>query len=184
MSNLKRVALLSMLALLLLPTAGAGTATPARGGLVEVVLTLDAPPVARGGVLRTLSAVQGSVGTYLGGSVPDGAGKGVGARGAGPGRGEPYLGESVPDVAVQRRYSLVLDGLAVKVPASEVGRLQDVPGVVGVYPSVTYHSLRSSSPGFIGAPALWGSKLKTAGQGVKIGIIDDGLDRTHPYLSA
>ena len=138
MSSLQRVALLSLLALLLLPAAGAGTSAPARGGMVEVIVTLDSPPVARGGHLRTLSAVQGSV--------------------------ESQLGATVPEATVQRRYSYVLDGLAVKVPASELGRLHDVPGVVAVYPSVTYHSLRSRSPGFIGAPAVWGPTLKTAGE--------------------
>ncbi len=53
-----------------------------------------------------------------------------------------------------------------------------------VYPNVTYRALRSSSPAFIGAPALWGQTLSSAGNGVKIGIIDDGLDKTHPYFSA
>ena len=159
MSALKRVALLCMALLLLLPASGAGTTAPGpRGAMVEVVVTLDAPPVARGGHMRTLSAVQGSV--------------------------ESSLAESVPDASVQHRYSLVLDGLAVKVPSGELAQLADLPGVTGVYPSVTYHSTRSSTPGFIGAPAVWGSKLKTAGQGVKIGILDDGLDRTHPYFSA
>src|SRR6187397_2474535 len=101
MSRLKRVALLCM-ALLLLPASGAGTTAPGpRGGMVDVVVTLDAPPVARGGHLRTLSAVQGSV--------------------------ESSLAESVPDASVQRRYSLVLDGLAVKVPAGELGQLDDLP---------------------------------------------------------
>ncbi len=157
MSNLKRIALLSMLALLLLPAAGAGTSAPARGGLVEVVVTLDAPPVARGGHVRTLAAVQGSV--------------------------ESELAATVPQAEIQHRYSYVLDGLAVKVPSSDLDRVQDMPGVTGVYPSVTYRSLRSSTPGFIGAPAVWGPTLKTAGQGVKIGIIDDGVNQTHPYFN-
>ena len=157
MSNLQRVALLSLLALLLLPAAGAGTTPPGTGGgLVEVVITLDAPPLARGGQTRTLSAVQASV--------------------------ESRLEQDLPEAAVQRRYSVVLDGLAVKVPASELGRLGDTPGVTGVYPSVSYHALRSTTPGFIGATTLWGPSLVTAGQGVKIGIIDDGIDRTHPYF--
>jgi subtilisin family serine protease len=56
--------------------------------------------------------------------------------------------------------------------------------VTKVYPNVSYHSLRSTTPSFIGAPALWGRKLSSAGQSVKIGIIDDGLDRTHPYFKA
>ena len=75
MSNLKRIALLSFLALLLLPAAGAGTSAPARGGLVEVVVTLDSPPVARGGHVRTLAAVQGSV---------ESRARGHGAPGRGP----------------------------------------------------------------------------------------------------
>jgi len=161
MSNLKRVVLLIGVMLVSLPAlaaAGSQSRASARGPLVEVVVTLDAPPLARGGHVRTLSAVQESV--------------------------ESRLSESVPDFAVQHRYSAVLDGLALEVPASELARLHDTPGVVGVYPSVGYHTLRSSTPGFIGAPTLWGSTLSTAGQGVKIAVLDDGLDRTHPYFRA
>ena len=83
---------------------------------------------------------------------------------------------------MQRRYSTVLDGLAVRLPQSEVDRLQSVDGVTKVYPNVSYHGLRTTTPSFIGAPALWGPQLSSAGQGVKIGIIDDGVDRVHPYL--
>ena len=35
----------------------------------------------------------------------------------------------------------------------------------------------------IGAPQVWGPTLATAGQGIKIGIIDDGVDQTHPFFS-
>ena len=35
----------------------------------------------------------------------------------------------------------------------------------------------------IGADKLWGPTLATAGSGMKIGIIDDGIDATHPYFS-
>jgi subtilisin family serine protease len=157
MFDLKRVALLTLLAFLVLPAAGAGTSAPARGGMVEVVVTLDAPPLARGGHARTLSAVQGSV--------------------------ESQLASTMPEAAVERRYSVVLDGLAVKVPSTQLGRLQGLPGVTAVYPSVRYHVTRATTPGFIGATALWGSTLKTAGQGVKIGIVDDGVNQTHPYFN-
>ena len=84
---------------------------------------------------------------------------------------------------IQRRYSLVVDGFAVTLPESELGRLEGADGVAHVYPSVGYRATRSSSPGFIGATALWGPKLATAGKGMKIGIIDDGIDRTHPYFN-
>src|SRR5207249_2509510 len=40
------------------------------------------------------------------------------------------------------------------------------------------------TPQLVGAPTLWGPTLTTAGQGVKIGIIDDGIDQTHPFFAA
>src|SRR5581483_6187252 len=75
----------------------------------------------------------------------------------------------------------VLDGLAVVLPASDLARLAAMPGAT-VWPSVTYHSLGNTGPQLIGAPAVWGSTLSTAGQGMKIGVIDDGLDQTHAYF--
>ncbi|MGZ4333432.1 MAG: S8 family peptidase, partial [Gaiellaceae bacterium] len=35
----------------------------------------------------------------------------------------------------------------------------------------------------IGATALWGQNLATAGEGIKIGLIDDGIDEAHPYFN-
>src|SRR4029450_5496150 len=96
MSELKRVVLLSILFLVSVPAlAGAQSqvADPARGAMVEVILALDAPPLARGGQVRTLSAVQGNV--------------------------EAGLAQNVPDLTVQRRFSTVLDGLAGRLPQSE-----------------------------------------------------------------
>ncbi len=161
MSELKRVVLLFVVALVSVPAlAGAQSQAPdaARGPLVDVILTLDAPPLARGGQVRTLSAAQGNV--------------------------EAGLAQTVPELTVQRRYSTVLDGLAVRLPQSEVDRLQSVDGVTKVYPNVSYHALRTTTPSFIGAPALWGPRLSSAGQSVKIGIIDDGVDSAHPYFRA
>ena len=40
-----------------------------------------------------------------------------------------------------------------------------------------------STPQQIGANALWGAGLSTAGQGVKIGIIDSGVDHSHPFFN-
>src|SRR4029079_14899867 len=41
----------------------------------------------------------------------------------------------------------------------------------------------NKTPQLIGATAVWGSTLATAGQGVKIGIIDDGVDQSHIFFS-
>ena len=157
MVSLKRVALLLLVMVLSVPAlAGARPIAPSgAGGTVEVIVTLDAKPLARGGSLRTLQASQRDVESELAGQIQ-----------------------------VQHRYSTVLNGLAVTLPVTDLPSLEATDGVLGVYPNLAYHALRSSSPGFIGAPALWGPTLSSAGNGVKIGIIDDGLDKTHPYFRA
>jgi len=168
---LTRVALLCLLLIACVPAlAGAAAREPApSGGLVEVVVTLDAPPlarVARKTGLRTLASV--SYERELAASQQDLEGR---------------IEDELPGAAVQQRYSVVVDGLAVRLQESQLAQLQHTDGVAHVYPSVAYHSLGSASPGFIGAPALWGRRLATAGRGIKIGIIDDGLDRRHPYFN-
>ena len=92
---------------------------------------------------------------------------------------------AVPAAEVRWRYHLVLDGFAVVLPRSELSALARVPGVDKVWPNVRYHALRDSAgtPGQIGADKLWGPAFATAGNGMKIGIIDDGLEATHPYFN-
>ncbi|HEY6152036.1 MAG TPA: S8 family serine peptidase [Gaiellaceae bacterium] len=90
---------------------------------------------------------------------------------------------AVPGTEVRWRYRIVLNGVAVVVPAGAARRIASLPGVAEVYPSVRYHRSLYQSPAVIGAPQVWGPNLATAGDGVKIGIIDDGIDRSHPFFS-
>ena len=92
------------------------------------------------------------------------------------------LRRSIPEAGVRWRYRVVLDGFALLVPPASEQRLASLPGVTGVYPSVRYHRTLYRSPFVIGAPQVWGPDLATAGQGIKIGIIDDGIDQTHPFF--
>ncbi len=39
-------------------------------------------------------------------------------------------------------------------------------------------------PETIGAPLVWGPDLANAGDGIKIGIIDDGIDQSHPFFQS
>ena len=91
---------------------------------------------------------------------------------------------SVPGSRIHWRYTHVLDGLAVVLPRTAVGSLASVPGVAEVWPNLRYHGLRpTGTPQQIGADKLWGPNLETAGEGIKIGVIDEGLDATHPYFN-
>ena len=93
------------------------------------------------------------------------------------------LRSAAPGAEVRWRYRLVLDGFALLVPPGTNERIAHLPGVTGIYPSVRYHRSLYRSPQVIGAPQVWGPDLATAGQGTKIGIIDDGIDQRHPFFS-
>ena len=89
----------------------------------------------------------------------------------------------IPRATVRWRFGVVLNGFAIVVPRAQLARLGHVDGIAQVWPSVVYHPLLDHTPQLIGAPALWGPTLATAGQGMKIGIIDDGIDQTHPFFA-
>jgi subtilisin family serine protease len=139
--------------------SGDGLGAPPPGPITEVVVTLE--PAA-----------------LLGRSLQSASGRTLLAQQAAVVR---TVQMSLPEADVRWRYHLVLDGFAVTLPRSRIGMLASLPGVAKVWPSVEYHALDNVSQ--IGAPALWGPTLATAGQGMKIGIIDDGLDAAHAFFN-
>jgi subtilisin family serine protease len=186
------VTLAATLALL----AGGGAAAPSRppGKLVEVVVTLPRPPLAvevhRNRMLATAARRSHSIDV----STP-GAGSYLRILAAAQRTLVARLAVEVPSARVHWHYGVALDGVSVVLPSSEVSRLRTVPGAT-VWPTVTYHDLRDTAtdrvatataqanpgPTLIGATALWGSGLATAGQNLKIGLVDDGIDQAHPYF--
>ena len=70
------------------------------------------------------------------------------------------------------------NGIRVEIPRSEVAGLAELPGVVGVR-GLQVHTIDNAvSVPFLGIPAVWQSTGFT-GEGIKVGIIDTGLDFTH-----
>jgi subtilisin family serine protease len=90
---------------------------------------------------------------------------------------------AIPSTDVRWHYGVVVNGFAVVVPRSRLATLARVPGVDQVWPSLTFHADLDRTPQLIGATTVWGPTLATAGQGMKIGIIDDGIDQTHPFFA-
>ncbi len=90
---------------------------------------------------------------------------------------------AVPSARIRWRYQLVLNGLAVVAPADTARLIAALPDVKAVQASVTYRRTLYESPQVIGAPQVCGPTLATAGEGMKIAIIDDGVDQTHPFFS-
>jgi minor extracellular serine protease Vpr len=92
------------------------------------------------------------------------------------------LVRAIPQARIGRRFQIVLDGLTVSLPVTKLPALARLSFVYKVYPSAAYHLLTDTSPGVIGADelhALTGAR----GDGVKIGVVDDGVDSTNPFLS-
>jgi subtilisin family serine protease len=162
---------------------GLAFARPAHGADVEVLVTMKQPPLAEAfthtGTLafssfaephRLLLSAPASR-SYLGHlTVEQNA---LASR----------IRTVIPSAIVRWRFGVVLNGFAVVIPRGQVTQLARVDGVARVWPSVAYHLLLDRTPQLIGAPTLWGPTLATAGQGMKIGIIDDGIDQNHPFFS-
>jgi subtilisin family serine protease len=128
-----------------------------EGGRAEVVVLLHSPPLARA----------------PGSSVVIAREQRAFRRG---------LSSALPAARVGWRYRLVANGFSVSLPRADLGRLRDLRGVRDVLPAVSYGEQLNITPPQIGAPEVWGAGLDTAGQGVKIGIIDSGVDPAHPFF--
>jgi subtilisin family serine protease len=92
------------------------------------------------------------------------------------------LARRLPDARVRWRYRLVANGFSVVLPEAQIPTLRGLAGVREVLEPTTYAPQLDATPQQIGATALWGAGLDTAGQGVKIGIIDTGVDHSHAFF--
>ena len=96
------------------------------------------------------------------------------------------LKRAAPGLRVRAHMSTVIDALVVTLPRSELSRLAGVPGVKRVWPAVTYHAQTDQVPAVVGAPAIWSGLsggLAATGDGIRIAVIDDGIDMTRPSFS-
>ncbi len=183
------LALIAVFALL----AGGSAAAPPRGSgnLVEVVVTLQRPALAVAVAHNRTLAASARRRHSFAVSAPAAVSY-LHTLAAAQQTLAARLAISIPAARVNWHYGVALDGVSVVLPASNLARLHAIPGAT-VWPSVTYHALDTPAstsaatadpgPALIGATALWGSNLATAGQGLKIGVIDDGIDQAHPYFN-
>jgi uncharacterized repeat protein (TIGR01451 family) len=163
------------------PLAGLDHAAPTDDGRVQVMVELEDPPAAvvfaaamRGtppsdkralavagaaskAQVQKIKAAQDGVAAVL-------AAAPIGAR-------ELY------------RVTKALNGIAVAVAPENLGAIARIRGVKRVLPILAEHPTSSQSVPFIGAPQVWANTIGLPagadGTGVKIGIIDTGIDYLH-----
>jgi subtilisin family serine protease len=79
------------------------------------------------------------------------------------------------------RVQRAMNGVAVIVPAAQVAALSKLPGVKAVRQLVPSYPLSNSSASFVGANSVWQGipSAQADGTGIRIGIIDTGIDYQH-----
>ena len=92
------------------------------------------------------------------------------------------LKRAIPDARVGRRFRILLDGLTVTLPAKELPALVRQSYLTHVYPSIQYTLALDHSPSVIGADVLHQTS-GADGTGIKIGVVDDGIDQTNPFFN-
>ena len=89
---------------------------------------------------------------------------------------------AIPRARIFHRYRVIMDGFAVRLPYSALPKLTRLQAVRKVYPSLKYHLDTNDSPAVIHANTFWAS-TGGLGQGIKIGVVDDGVDMSNPFFN-
>jgi uncharacterized protein (TIGR03437 family) len=85
-------------------------------------------------------------------------------------------------IAVIGSVSTVLNAIFVVTTPDRVDELKGLPGVIGVVPARRYKRSLNEAVNLVDAPAAWTSLggIQNAGKGIKIAILDSGIDQNHP----
>lgn len=86
------------------------------------------------------------------------------------------------NVTITGSVSTVLNAVFVSASPDRVAELQSLPGVAAVVPLRRYRVRLNRAVPLMNAPAAWQALggVDNAGRGVKIAVIDTGIDQTHP----
>ena len=163
-----------------IPRVRAGTITipdAHRSGRVTVILTLADPPLAA--YSRTLA---GSSGTRRLNVQSRGARAYTAQLQRAQRAAAATLKRAIPAATVKRNYTLLLNGIAVELPATELAKAAKLSFARKLYPSYRYTLALNRSPGLIGAGALAASG-GGSGEGMKIAVIDDGVDPNNRFFN-
>ena len=76
-------------------------------------------------------------------------------------------------------YQHAYNGIKVRINAGELDALAAVPDVVGLHALQTVQPDNTNGVPLIGAPTVWNASDNVRGEGIKVAIVDTGIDYTH-----
>ncbi|CQR57619.1 S8 family serine peptidase [Paenibacillus riograndensis] len=98
------------------------------------------------------------------------------------------------DLTVNYKYDTILNGFEVTVPADKIPELAKISGVTSIYPNSTWYALpdqtvtettyRNDNAPLTQIHADWAEAKGFNGAGLKVGVIDTGVDYKHPDIAA
>lgn len=95
-----------------------------------------------------------------------------------------WLRANAPKARVTSEYDVALNAVSVDLNGTSIDTLRSAPGVVAATLEVNYEMLTTDVDpdlALINAIAAWGvGGAGNAGKGVKVGVIDSGIDYSHP----
>jgi subtilisin family serine protease len=146
---------------------------------VRVIMTLDDPPLAAATYARRLGGLGANAKLDFKSSFSRSY---VASLEAEQTRAISKLRAAIPQAVVSRRYQVLVNGFAVSVPYSRLPDLLESGIAKQVFPSYSYHLDLNRGPAVIGGPAFRGA-TGANGEGVKVAVVDDGVDSEHPMLA-
>jgi minor extracellular serine protease Vpr len=92
----------------------------------------------------------------------------------------------IPGARVEGEVGMLLNAVFVRVPPEQYKEISRLPGVRKVYFSRRYRKALDAAANLVHAQDLWSKSggRTQAGEGVKIGIVDSGIDITHPMFDS
>ncbi|HEU5477241.1 MAG TPA: S8 family serine peptidase, partial [Gaiellaceae bacterium] len=92
------------------------------------------------------------------------------------------LRTEIPQARIEERFRIVLDAVTVSLPNSSLPKLLRLHTFSRIYPVLHYTMADDTSPSVIGAPQIE-QAAGADGHGMKIGVVDDGIDQTNPFFN-
>jgi minor extracellular serine protease Vpr len=163
-----------------IPRVRAGTITVPdahRKGRITVIVTLSDPPLAA--YSRTLA---GASSTRRLSTTSSAARAYVAKLTRAQEAATRVLKRAIPSAAVHRNYTVLLNGMAVELPATQLAKAAKLSFTHKLYPSYRYTLALNRSPGPIGASALRAAG-GGSGEGIKIAVVDDGVDPANRFFN-